>query len=55
MALSVYIKDMLSRVRNIGAVFDKQVKMKIQFIQTCTDTCLQLYKSSQVREYLTAK
>ena len=51
--VGTHIINRADSVRNIGAIFDEQMRMEKQVGQLCKSAWLYLYKISKIRQYLT--
>ena len=51
--VGTHIIERVDSVRNIGAIFDEQMRMEKQVGQLCKSEWLYLYKINKVRQYLT--
>ena len=51
-SLSEFISPVNS-VRNIGAMFDSEMKMEVQVKRVCSSAWYQLYNISKIRQHIT--
>ena len=51
--VGTHIIERVDSVRNIGAIFDEQMRMEKQVGQLCKSAWLYLYKINKIRQYLT--